>query len=149
MVTSIFATVPAFILSQSAISYRGRTSISLGPGIGLGQCFTQATASSMSLTSQSHNPATNSRLLGNGPLITWRLRPSNPIGLPSEDGFKPSQLPAFMMRALISFSLNCPIASMDARISAVGRNPLSLSLAACTNTMTRISLRLVCALCPL
>src|SRR5882757_10137837 len=47
---------------KSTISYGGRISISLGPGMGLGQRFTQATASSMSLTSQSQKPATSSRV---------------------------------------------------------------------------------------
>src|SRR5437762_2056438 len=46
---------------RSAISYRGRISISLGPGMGLGQRFTHATASSISLTSQNQKPATSSR----------------------------------------------------------------------------------------
>ena len=45
---------------QSAASYSGRISISLGPGMGLGQRLTQATASSMSLTSQNQYPATSS-----------------------------------------------------------------------------------------
>jgi hypothetical protein len=54
----------------------GRISISLGSGIGFGQRFTQATASSISFTSHSQNPATKSRAGLNGPSITcgWTHR---------------------------------------------------------------------------
>src|ERR1700676_1683012 len=48
---------------KSAISYSGRISISLGPGMGLGQRFTQAPASSMSLTSE---PEAGDQLAGFG-----------------------------------------------------------------------------------
>src|SRR5581483_1212005 len=55
----------------------GRISISLRPGIGLGQRFTQATASSISLTSQIQKPATSSRVSVKGPSVTVRWAPSN------------------------------------------------------------------------
>jgi len=71
---------------KSAISYSGRISISLGPGMGLGQRFTQATASSMSLTSQSQKPATSSRVSAKGPSMTVRRGPSNAIRLPCDEG---------------------------------------------------------------
>src|SRR3974390_2773056 len=69
-------------VAKSAISYSGRISISLGPGMGLGQRFAQATASSMSLTFQSQKPATSSRVAAKRPSMTVRAGPSNAIRLP-------------------------------------------------------------------
>ncbi len=57
---------------------------------GVGQRFTQATASSMSLTSQSQKPATNPRVSVKGPSMTVRLGPSNTIRLPCEEALRPS-----------------------------------------------------------
>jgi len=118
---------------KSAISYSGRISISLGPSMGLGQRFTQATASSMSLTSQSQKPATSSRVAAKGPLMTVRPGPLNAIRLPWDEGLSPSA--ARMRPAARNSSLYLPIASSN---SAVGRVPFSLSSVAFTNTMTRI-----------
>ena len=55
---------------KSLASNTGRNSISLGPSIGLGQRFTHSTASAMSLTSQSQEPATNSRVSAKGPSVS-------------------------------------------------------------------------------
>jgi peptide deformylase len=121
---------------KSAISYSGRISISLGPGMGLGQRFTQATASSMSLTSQSQKPATSSRVCAKGPSMTVRLGPSKATRLPCEDGLRPSAVTK--MPASRSSSLNLPIASIISASSAVWRKPFSLSSVAFTSTITRI-----------
>jgi len=113
-----------WIHPKSDISYSGRISISLGPGMGLGQRFTQATASSISLTSQSQKPVTISRGWGKGPSITVRLGPSNAIRLPCEDGVRPSQFPSFMMPAFTSSSLNLPMDSNH--IPRLGRRDKAL-----------------------
>src|SRR5580700_6623196 len=104
--------------------------------MGLGQRFTQATASSMSLTSQSQKPATNSRAWAKGPSMTARPGPSNAIRLPCEEGLRPSA--TSMMPALRSSSLNLPIASIASFAAGVGRKPFSLSSVAFTITITRI-----------
>src|SRR5579859_2667686 len=122
--------------AKSAIVLSGRISISLGPGMGLGQRFTQATASSMSLTSQSQKPATSSRVSANGPSITVRPGPSNATRLPREEGVSPSA--ARRMPALLSSSLNLPIAAIILVIQAGSLAPLSLSSVAFTSTITRI-----------
>jgi hypothetical protein len=101
--------------------------------MGLGQRFTQATASAMSLTCQSQNPATSSLVAGKGPSMTVRLVPSKATRLPSADGFRPS--PACMMPASMSSSLNLPMA---ANISVEGIRPASESPVAFTRTITRI-----------
>src|SRR5215468_10562676 len=49
---------------------------------GIGQRFTQATASSMSLTSQSQKPATSSLVSAKGPSMTMRRGPSKATRLP-------------------------------------------------------------------
>jgi hypothetical protein len=104
--------------------------------MGLGQRFTQATASSMSLTSQSQKPATSSRVSAKGPSMTVRRGPSNATRLPCDEGLRPS--PASMMPALTSSSLYLPIASNSSAVSVVGEMPFSLSSVAFTNTITRI-----------
>src|SRR3954469_20767302 len=120
---------------KSAASNTGRISISLGPGIGLGQRFTHATASAMSLTCHSQKPATSSRVSAKGPSMTVRLSPSKATRLPCDDGFRPS--PASMTPALTSSSLNLPMAS---RSSVEGMTPASESFVAFTRTITRIVL---------
>src|SRR5215207_3074697 len=120
---------------KSAASNTGRISISLGPSIGLGQRFTHAIASAMSLTCQSQNPATNSRVSAEGPSMRVRLGPSKATRLPFADGCKPS--PARRMPALTSSSLYLPMAS---RSSVEGMTPASESFVALTKTITRIVL---------
>jgi hypothetical protein len=85
--------------SESANSWKGLISISLGPIIGLGQRLTQATASSMSLTSHIQKPATKSRGLLKGPSITVLEEPLKATRLPSHEGVRPSPvciMPAYM-----------------------------------------------------
>lgn len=104
--------------------------------MGLGQRFTHATASSMSLTSQSQKPVTCSRGGAKGPSMTVRLGPSNATRLPWEEGLRPST--ASRMPARRSSSLNWPMASHIPVLQAVGGKPFSLSSVAFTNTITRI-----------
>ena len=63
-------------------SYEGRISISLGPGIGLGQRLTYPKASSISLTSHSQKPAINSPIAAKGPSMTVGAAPSKATRLP-------------------------------------------------------------------
>src|SRR6202035_4713801 len=102
--------------------------------------FTQATASSMSLTSQSQKPATSSLVSANGPSMTVRPGPSNAIRLPCEEGLRPWA--ASLMPALTNSSLYLCIAS---HISVVGRMPFSLSPVGFTSTITRMVCLLVLA----
>lgn len=104
--------------------------------MGFGQRLTHATASSMSLTSHSQKPATSSCGGAKGPSTTSRPGPSNATRLPSDEGFSPS--PVIRTPALISSSLNRPIASIIAIVWGVGKNPFSLSAVAFTSTITRI-----------
>ena len=120
---------------KSSISYKGRISISLGPGMGFGQRLTHSRASAKSCTSHSQNPATSSEVWAKGPSITVRLSPSKATRLPSEDGFRPS--PLCIIPALTSSSLKLNIASTN---SVEGMTPASLSTVAFTITITRISI---------
>ena len=120
--------------SPSAI---GRISISLGPAIGLGQRCTQATASSMSLTSHSQKPATSSRAFAKGPSATVRPGPSNVTRLPNAERLSPSAMRR--MPASRSASLNLSIASIISLVSGSGKFPFSLSSVAFTNTITRMA----------
>src|SRR5262249_52017993 len=104
--------------------------------MGLGQRFTQATASSMSLTSQSQKPATSSRVAAKGPSMTVRPGPSNAIRLPREDGVSPSA--TTRMPALRISALYLPIAANISLVQGSGKWPFSLSSVAFTNTITRI-----------
>src|SRR5690606_29731341 len=69
-----------------------------------------------------------------------RFAPSKAIRLPADEGLRPS--PSIITPAFTSSSLNFPIASNIAVISAVGSSPRSLSSVAFTNTITRIGLLL-------
>ena len=101
--------------------------------MGLGQRFTQATASSMSLTSQIQKPATSSRVAAKDPSMTVRQGPSKAIRLACALGLRPAA--AIMTPDSTSSWLYWSIAF---QASGVGGTPFSLSPVAFTNTMTRI-----------
>src|SRR3954469_22811004 len=124
--------------ARFAASKNGRISISLRPDMGLGQRFAQATASSMSLTSQIEKPAISSLVSANGPSMTVRPEPSKAMRLAWALGLRPAA--ATMMPALTSSSVNRSIAS---NASVVGGTPFSVSSLAFTSTMTRIVCLLV------
>src|SRR5690606_22614000 len=134
-VFSCSATLPVVSTSEkSSISYSARISISDSSSIGLGHCFTHSIASSMDLTFQIQNPATNSLVWVKGPLVTVRRLPLKRMRTPSLLGFRPS--PNSISPAFTSFSLKSPIAV--SRVS-LGIFPASELEVALTITMTFIA----------
>src|SRR5207244_550886 len=108
-------------------------SISLSPGIGLGQRLTHSIASSFDFTWISQKPAISSFVSVKGPSVTVRSSPENLTRAPLELGWSPS--PASITPAFASSSLYFPI---SVRSSSLGITPASESLVALTRIMNRI-----------